>query len=873
MQFEVVVPVRPGDRDRFPVPADDSGHPARSRTVMCTDGRLSRCWRDAFAASDADVVVFKHDDLQILQWRDFAERVAKHLGTGPIAGVAGAAVYSPSFGRWWRGLPHRPTSLRGRVRHLAATPGTTTGTAAAVGERSGSANSGPAECTELVFGPPGPAIVLDGCLIAVCRNERLLADAGWTVDELLACWDEAFGRHFYDVAFTYNASLRAALSGRPPACWVVDTPVLHHQPLADRHDEDPEYAASEASFIRRYGRRPGLNAEFIARAAGLSRIPATDFGSPAASATDARTRHRGQVPVPPPHGGPAAGSVVDRVHQLKQRGRIAEAVWLLRRAVSERPHEVGLRVLLAHTLMETGHITESLQLARSLLKDARTRAEGWNLIGFGLVEQARLREGLDAFHQAAALRPDNNRLLSNILFSSLYADHLSPREITELHRKLALRIEQNVLRACEIAAAGSRQPVNMRRSTPGGSSQPDDPVASIRVPGGGGNEPHAEDGAADTENAVASEQPVAVAVSCDRFRVGFLSADFRRHPVGYFLRRLLRYRDPRKLEVWCYHGADGGDDVTRALRQTADHWRDCGALSDSELARQIRSDALHVLVDLGGHTAANRAGVLVRRPAPKQVVYLGYPGTTGLSCVDAIIADPWVVPAEHGPLYTERVYRLPRCFLCYHPPENAPEVAPPPFRKRGCVSFGSFNHLSKLSDTTVRLWARILGEIPDARLVLKALALTDPGTRQLTARRFAEAGIDPQRIDLLPPTVPLERFLAEYARIDIALDTTPYGGGTTTCEALWMGVPVLTFPGDRFAGRMSASILSAAGLTELIAASADDYVRRACDLAHAPERLEEYRRTLRDRVARSALSDGPRFAAAFFDVLQTIASG
>ena len=338
--------------------------------------------------------------------------------------------------------------------------------------------------------------------------------------------------------------------------------------------------------------------------------------------------------------------------------------------------------------------------------------------------------------------------------------------------------------------------------------------------------------------------------------------------MGYFLRDLLEHRDPDRWQTHCYHTAPGGDDLTVTLQSLADHWHAGGTQTDAELAEQIRRDRLDLLIDLSGHTAANRAGVLARRPAPVQAVYLGYPATTGLPSVDVLIGDPWVTPPEADELYTERVLRLDGCFLCFHPHQDAPEPAAPPSETNGSITFGSFNHLSKLSLTAIRLWARVLDMVPGSRLVLKALALTDPGTRELTAGRFEAAGIARDRLDLLPPTVPLSRFLDEYRRIDIALDPTPYGGGTTTCEALWMGVPVLTLPGRTFASRMSLSLLMTVGRPDLIADSPEDYVRRAVELATQPGRLQIDRRVLRQQVAESPLCDGHRFAQRFHDLME-----
>jgi len=255
--------------------------------------------------------------------------------------------------------------------------------------------------------------------------------------------------------------------------------------------------------------------------------------------------------------------------------------------------------------------------------------------------------------------------------------------------------------------------------------------------------------------------------------------------------------------------------------------------------------------------------MLVQRAAPVQVIYLGYPATTGLPNMDYVISDPHISPPEHDDLFTERVLRLKDCFLCFHPHDDAPDVAPLPFDKNGFVTFGSFNNLPKISPTTVRVWSQALQVVPESRLVIKTLSFQDPGTRELFHQQFEEHGIQRTRVDLLPPTVPLARFLDEYRRIDIGLDSLPYNGGTTTCEALWMGVPVVTTPGEQFCSRMGLSILKTVQLEELIASSQEHMVQLAAELAANPGQLRDYRNGMRARLRNSALCDSAAFTLDF----------
>ena len=515
---------------------------------------------------------------------------------------------------------------------------------------------------------------------------------------------------------------------------------------------------------------------------------------------------------------PPLERVLQEASRLKAAGEVAKSVALLRGYVQRAPQSMPARCALAFALMETGHIAEAVQIADGLIAEDADFAEGHNLRGFGLSEQARIEAGLAAFSRATELSPGSTPLLSNILFASLYADHLSPAEITDLHRDLGAKIERNAL----------------------------------------------------TEEQPVARQEPRLPETSQRVRVGFLSADLRQHPVGYFMRAILQNRNAARFEFFCYHTVPGGDALTETLKSLADSWQDCGGESDDAIASRIAKDQVDVLVDLSGHTAANRSGVLARRPAPVQALYLGYPGTSGLSAIDYIISDSRVSPPEFDNLYTEQVARLDGCFLCFHPHESAPQPAPAPFEQNGFVTFGSFNHLSKISSTTVKLWSRVLSAVPDSRLVLKALALTDPGTQDVFADQFADAGILRERVDLLPPTVPLSAFLDEYRRIDITLDPVPYNGGTTTCESLWMGVPVISLPGESFCARMGFSILNTAGLGDFVAESTDGYVALARELAENSHRLADMRRELRDRVAESPLCDGQSFTENFERVLLSI---
>jgi predicted O-linked N-acetylglucosamine transferase (SPINDLY family) len=345
-----------------------------------------------------------------------------------------------------------------------------------------------------------------------------------------------------------------------------------------------------------------------------------------------------------------------------------------------------------------------------------------------------------------------------------------------------------------------------------------------------------------------------------RLRLGYVSPDFRTHSVAFFLEPLLAHHDPATVEVYAYAHVPRPDAVTERLKTRVQGWRDIHGLSDDQVADLIRQDRIDILVDLAGHTANNRLLVFARKPAPIQVTYLGYPNTTGLTAIDYrltdALADP---PGETERYHTETLIRLPHGFLCYQPPSHAPAVAPPPAAVNGYVTFGSFNNLAKVTPKVVEVWARILKAVEGARVVMKNKSFSDAATRERCHEQFIRHGIERERIALRDRLTALEDHLGLYHQIDLALDTFPYHGTTTTCEALWMGVPVITLAGHTHAARVGVSLLTRVGLPELIAQNEDDYVERAVALAQDLPRLTELRATLRQRMTQSPLCDAPAF--------------
>ncbi len=355
-----------------------------------------------------------------------------------------------------------------------------------------------------------------------------------------------------------------------------------------------------------------------------------------------------------------------------------------------------------------------------------------------------------------------------------------------------------------------------------------------------------------------------------KLRIGYVSPDFRRHPVGSFIAPILEHHDPMQFETICYSGATAPDDQTALLEQLSQRWRVTNWLDDEALIAQIVHDEVDVLIDLAGHTAGNRLTAFAAKPAPIQVTYLGYGSTTGLDAVDYRITDDCADPAGEPLRHTEQLLRLSCGLLCFVPPDDSPDVSPTPALTNGCVTFGIFNNPAKINHETIAVWAEILTKIPESRLILKYPTYSDSGTCEHFKESFAGAGIDTKRIEFRGGHLPVSRHLAAHGDIDVMLDTFPYTGSTTTCESLWMGVPVLTLRGESFVGRISSSILTQLNLPELIAENRDQYVHTAVELAGNVQQLAAARMQLRDVMQRSPLCDAAGYTAELEAVFREI---
>jgi len=339
-----------------------------------------------------------------------------------------------------------------------------------------------------------------------------------------------------------------------------------------------------------------------------------------------------------------------------------------------------------------------------------------------------------------------------------------------------------------------------------------------------------------------------------RLHLGLVSWNFRRDAAGCFIASVLEGLDRSAFAVSVYADNPGGDAYTARFRELADAWVESHALDDAALAERVRADGIDLLIDLTGHTGRSRLLAFARKPAPLQLSWIGYEGTTGLAAMDWLIGDRHVTPREADTLCSEQVWRLPFGFQCYFPPRDVPEVSPPPVLKNGFITFGSFNKPAKLNAGVLDTWAALLQNVPDARLLLKSAAFADTGLCALFRQRFAQRGVASERL-LFRGASGYVEAMGEYADVDIALDPFPFSGGATTCDALWMGVPVVTLRGQTFAANHTVSHLNAAGLAQWVAASQASYVALATALARDVPGLADWRRQQRGLMAASPLCD------------------
>ena len=550
---------------------------------------------------------------------------------------------------------------------------------------------------------------------------------------------------------------------------------------------------------------------------------------------------------------------------FKSLGRLHEAIVCYQEALRLDPAAPATHLYLGNALAELGRAPEALAYYQEALRLGPNNPETHNNMGVALKSLGRMDEALACYQEALRLDRDFASALSNLgnvlahqgrlqEASSAYERALQLAADAEVHSNLGkvLLAQGQLESACvqyrealRLAPAHAEAHSNLLFAMNYAATQDPDALFSE----------HKHWGELHAQTSVPALDDTRPRDPERRLKIGYVSPDLRKHSVAYFMESLLANHDPGQVEVFCYAHVEHGDEVTESLKGRVEHWRNIWGMADPAAAETIRSDGIDILVDLAGHTAHNRLGVFALRPAPVQVSYLGYPNTTGLPQMDYRLTDAWADPPGQAPCHTETLVRLPRGFLCYTPPREAPAVGPLPAAHTGHVTFGSFNALPKIGPAVIALWAQLLRAIPDARLILKNTSLRDAATRERYARLFQDHGIAPHRLEWVAWLPASADHLALYNRVDIALDTFPYNGTTTTCEALWMGVPVVALAGNRHAGRVGVSLLERMGLAELIAQTPEQYIERAVRLADDRNRLSHLRRQLRARMLQSPLCD------------------
>jgi protein O-GlcNAc transferase len=506
------------------------------------------------------------------------------------------------------------------------------------------------------------------------------------------------------------------------------------------------------------------------------------------------------------------GLAVNVANLLLAAGDPDNAADMYRRAIDLEPARPEARVGLTHALHARRRHHDAVPVAREGLRHAPDDPRLAAALAESLLYSGRPRDAVDALRHARAANPDNPTLARALAVASNYAGHLAPTDLLDAHRAWGRQVESAVTPSLTHPPA------------------PDDP-----------------------------ERPL---------RLGVISGDLRNQACAFFIEPILEHLDRDRFTTTCYSTCPAEDHVSRRLRDHVRQWRHVPRETPHELAAIIRRDRIDIIIDCSGHTDGNRLLALHHRPAPIQATYLGYPNTTGLTAIDLRIVDHVTDPAPaFDALAVERLLRLDPCFLCYRPPDEAPQPTRDP---ASAFTFGSFNNLAKMDDDAIRLWAAAMAQSPGARLLLRNHGLTTESARDEVRARLADAGIDPARLDLHPPAADSRATLAAYASMDAMLDSFPYHGTTTTCEALFMGVPVVTLMGDRSASRVGGSILRAAGCGEWAADSPEAYIHAAESLARAGPRDRAARDELRSRFNASPVRDAPAFAARLGDALRTV---
>lgn len=483
-------------------------------------------------------------------------------------------------------------------------------------------------------------------------------------------------------------------------------------------------------------------------------------------------------------------------------GKFAAAGQSYEAALLLCPDSAPLHNNFANALMKQGFLTKAESHYRKALQPSPVFPEICNNLGNCLKMQGRIEESIYYYRQALHNRPDFWQAHSNLLLAMHYRP-FSASVLYEEHQRF--------------------------------------------------NRQHAEH--------LASHRTYPHAFTSHRIRIGYVSPDFRRHSVSFFIEPVLANHNQSAFQIFCYSSVSKPDSTTFRLSQYENEWRDISALDDETVAELIRNDKIDILVDLSGHTAANRLMVFARRPAPVQVTWLGYPDTTGMTAIDYRLVDGVTDSVGYADLYaSECLYRLPHPFLCYRPdPEMPAQILQKPYINPNSIVFASFNNFAKISTACIQAWSKILEQVPNSCILIKSQGLDDPEVQGKLLNDFAKCSISSDRVTVLSSNIPFVDHIKKYELVDIALDTYPYNGTTTTCEALWMGVPVITLVGQHHVSRVGLSILTSVGLQEYAVSDWEKYIESAVSLANNTEKLTQVKTALRNTMASSVLCDEAHF--------------
>ncbi|CAE6846477.1 tetratricopeptide repeat protein [Paraburkholderia domus] len=552
---------------------------------------------------------------------------------------------------------------------------------------------------------------------------------------------------------------------------------------------------------------------------------------------------------------------------LHRRGEFAQAAVLLTRALELAPAFPEAAYNLANTLHALGRRREAVNHYQRAIEQAPTHADAYNNLGIVYQEAGSREDAAQAFSAAIRLRPgfiaalNNAATLMRTLGRIAEAEsHLREALAVDPHHSVTHNNLGNVLKdqgrledgidcyrralTCDPCNVVAHSNLAYALSFQAEHSQLllDECrrwSARHEAPYRDTHQPHSND-----------------AAPLRRLRIGYVSPDFRDHCQTLFTLPLLSHHDHEQFEIFCYASVTRPDDLTQRVSSHADVWRDVRELNDEQLAQMIRDDRIDILIDLTMHMADGRPLLFARKPAPVQIAWLAYPGTTGIDAIDYRLTDPWLDPADSDAWYSEASIRLPDSFWCYDPLTDTPAVNALPALSNGYPTFGCLNNPCKLSDATFRMWGGVMREVGDARLLLMA---PDGTARARLLERLGQQGIGAARVSFTPFR-PRAEYLRTYHQIDVGLDTFPYNGHTTSLDSYWMGVPVVTRVGDTAVGRAGLSQSANLGLRELVADSEAQFVATAVQLARDLPRLSGMRESLRARLAASPLMDGARFA-------------